>query len=44
MTGFVAALREGALVCDGAMGTMLHAAGNSLDRALPELNLTNADR
>jgi methionine synthase / methylenetetrahydrofolate reductase(NADPH) len=24
------------------MGTMLHAAGNSLDRALPELNLSNA--
>jgi methionine synthase / methylenetetrahydrofolate reductase(NADPH) len=30
------------LICDGAMGTMLHAAGNSLDRALPELNLSNA--
>ena len=43
MTGFAAALREGALVCDGAMGTMLHAAGNSLDRALPELNLSNAE-
>jgi homocysteine S-methyltransferase len=43
MTGFVTALREGVLVCDGAMGTMLHAAGNSLDRALPELNLSNAE-
>ena len=43
MTGFAAALREGVLVCDGAMGTMLHAAGNSLDRALPELNLSNAE-
>ncbi len=43
MTGFVAALREGVLMCDGAMGTMLHAAGNSLDRALPELNLSNAE-
>ena len=43
MTGFVTALHEGVLVCDGAMGTMLHAAGNSLDRALPELNLTNAE-
>jgi len=31
------------LVCDGAMGTMLHAAGNSLDQALPGLNLTNPD-
>ena len=30
------------LVCDGAMGTMLHAAGNSLDQALPALNLSNA--
>jgi methionine synthase / methylenetetrahydrofolate reductase(NADPH) len=29
------------LVCDGAMGTMLHAAGNTLDRALPELNLSD---
>ncbi|HVV09526.1 homocysteine S-methyltransferase family protein [Amycolatopsis sp.] len=36
-------LRERVLVCDGAMGTMLHAAGNSLDRALPELNLSNAE-
>ena len=43
MTGFATALREGVLVCDGAMGTMLHAAGNSLDRALPELNLSNAE-
>ena len=43
MTGFVTALREGVLMCDGAMGTMLHAAGNSLDRALPELNLSNAE-
>ena len=29
------------LICDGAMGTMLHAAGNTLDRALPELNLSD---
>jgi len=29
------------LVCDGAMGTMLHAAGNSLDSPLPALNLTD---
>ena len=43
MTGFVDVLREKLLVCDGAMGTMLHAAGNSLDRALPELNLSNPD-
>ncbi|MGH3256645.1 MAG: bifunctional homocysteine S-methyltransferase/methylenetetrahydrofolate reductase [Streptosporangiaceae bacterium] len=29
------------LVCDGAMGTMLHAAGAALDRSLPELNLSD---
>jgi len=43
MTEFVTALNETVLVCDGAMGTMLHAAGNSLDRALPELNLSNSE-
>src|SRR5215213_4747645 len=31
------------LVCDGAMGTMLHAGGVSLDRALPELSLSQPD-
>jgi methionine synthase / methylenetetrahydrofolate reductase (NADH) len=40
---FSKALAERVLVCDGAMGTMLHAAGNSLDRALPELNLSNPE-
>jgi methionine synthase I (cobalamin-dependent)/5,10-methylenetetrahydrofolate reductase len=29
------------LVADGAMGTMLHAAGSALDRSLPELNLSD---
>ena len=43
MTDLVTALGQQVLICDGAMGTMLHAAGNSLDRALPELNLSNAD-
>jgi len=33
--------RQRIMVCDGAMGTMLHAAGNSLDQALPALNLSN---
>ncbi|HKR49518.1 MAG TPA: homocysteine S-methyltransferase family protein, partial [Pseudonocardiaceae bacterium] len=34
-------LRAGqVVVCDGAMGTMLHAAGVPLDRSLPELNLS----
>ena len=41
MTDLVTALGQQVLICDGAMGTMLHAAGNSLDRALPELNLSN---
>jgi methionine synthase / methylenetetrahydrofolate reductase(NADPH) len=31
------------LVCDGAMGTMLHAGGVSLDRSLPELNISHGD-
>jgi homocysteine S-methyltransferase len=31
----------GVLVADGAMGTVLHAAGHPLDRALPELNLSD---
>jgi methionine synthase / methylenetetrahydrofolate reductase(NADPH) len=43
LTDFVEALNDRLLVCDGAMGTMLHAAGNSLDRTLPELNLSNPD-
>jgi len=34
-------LGQRVLICDGAMGTMLHAAGNSLDRSLTELNLSN---
>jgi methionine synthase / methylenetetrahydrofolate reductase(NADPH) len=37
----VEALSERIQICDGAMGTMLHAAGNSLDLALPELSLSN---
>jgi methionine synthase I (cobalamin-dependent)/5,10-methylenetetrahydrofolate reductase len=35
------ALGQRILVCDGAMGTMLHAAGAALDRSLPELNLSD---
>jgi methionine synthase / methylenetetrahydrofolate reductase (NADH) len=31
------------LVCDGAMGTMLHAGGVSLDRSLPELNVSHVE-
>src|SRR5205823_12339291 len=36
-------LRRQVLVCDGAMGTMLHAGGVSLDRSLPELNVSHPD-
>ena len=43
MSSFLDRLGERILVCDGAMGTALHAAGNSLDQALPALNLTAAD-
>ena len=43
LPGAVALLGLGqrVLVCDGAMGTMLHAAGAALDRSLPELNLSD---
>ena len=43
MSGPTAQLLSGerVLVCDGAMGTMLHAAGAALDRSLPELNLSD---
>jgi len=34
-------LGQRVLVCDGAMGTMLHAAGAALDRSLPEFNLSD---
>ena len=42
-TEVAARLASQVLVCDGAMGTMLHAGGVSLDRSLPELNLSHAD-
>jgi methionine synthase I (cobalamin-dependent)/5,10-methylenetetrahydrofolate reductase len=44
MTGrarFTDLLGQRLIVCDGAMGTMLHAAGCALDRALPEVNLSD---
>jgi methionine synthase / methylenetetrahydrofolate reductase(NADPH) len=41
MTGFAAVLGTRLLVGDGAMGTMLHAAGCALDRALPEVSLSD---
>jgi homocysteine S-methyltransferase len=39
--GFTSVLGQRLLVCDGAMGTMLHAAGCALDRALPEVSLSD---
>lgn len=33
-------LADGIVVCDGAVGTMLHAAGVPLDRSLSELNIS----
>ena len=41
MTSFVERLRGPVVLGDGAMGTVLHAAGNPLDRPLPELNLSD---
>ncbi len=41
MEPILARLRSEVLVCDGAMGTMLHTAGISLDRSLPELNVSD---
>ena len=41
MTGLTDLLGQRLLVCDGAMGTMLHAAGCALDRALPEVSLSD---
>jgi methionine synthase / methylenetetrahydrofolate reductase (NADH) len=41
MTRFADVLGQRLLICDGAMGTMLHAAGCALDRALPEVNLSD---
>ena len=43
MLGFLDALDERVLVCDGAMGTMLYARGIFLNRCFDELNLTQPD-
>src|SRR5437870_11198486 len=39
----VTRLANEVVVCDGAMGTMLDAGGVSLDRSLPELNVSHPD-
>ena len=41
MTGFAGVPGTRLLAGDGAMGTMLHAAGCALDRALPEVSLSD---
>src|SRR5437899_1528492 len=38
---FLERLRDGVVVCDGAMGTMLYARGIFVDRCFDELNLSN---
>ena len=43
MQGFLDALDQRVLVCDGAMGTMLYAKGIFLNRCFDELNLTRPD-
>jgi methionine synthase / methylenetetrahydrofolate reductase (NADH) len=43
MQGFLEALDQRVLVCDGAMGTMLYGRGIFLNRCFDELNLTQPD-
>jgi len=43
MQGFLEALDQRVLVCDGAMGTMLYGKGIFLNRSFDELNLTQPD-
>ena len=40
---FLEALESGPLLCDGAMGTLLHSAGVSLDHCLDEVNLSQPE-
>jgi homocysteine S-methyltransferase len=42
-TGFLEALSERPLVCDGAMGTMLYERGYFINRSFDEANLTSAE-
>ena len=43
MEGFLEALGQRVLVCDGAMGTVLYAKGVFLNRSFDELNVTQPD-
>jgi homocysteine S-methyltransferase len=40
---FLEQIRDGVVVCDGAMGTMLYARGVFVNRCFDELNLSNPD-
>lgn len=40
---FVTRLSQGVLLCDGAMGTVIHDRGVPIDACFDELNLTNSD-
>src|SRR5438067_10754364 len=42
-SAFEELLRTRVAIADGAMGTMLHASGVSLDLCLPELNISRPD-
>ena len=42
-SSFLELLKNGAILFDGAMGTLLHGQGANLDRCLDELNLTRPD-
>ncbi len=43
MTDFLERLRRGPMLCDGAMGTQLHAHGITFDHSLDGLNLTQPE-
>jgi len=40
-SGFIELISQGAILADGAMGTMLHARGIGFDKCFDELNLSN---
>src|SRR5579863_6713264 len=42
-TPFLSRLQKGAVLCDGAMGTLLYAKGIFINRCYDELNLSAAD-
>ena len=42
-SGFLSRLQKGAVLCDGAMGTLLYAKGIFINRCYDELNLSAPD-